>query len=981
MHKKSGYSRLGFIGFAGVAGLVSSVANAQSADAGASQSQGEEVSEIVVTGFRASLENATNAKRASTNITDSVFAEDIGKFSDLNIAEALNRIPGVQLNREVNGEGLSISIRGLNTNFTKIVLNGAQVAVASNGAADTGNQNREVDLDLFPTELFTRLDVNKTPMASMVEGGVSGVVNMRSARPFDNPGTHFTAQVQGNYGEIAGEISPRAAFTGSWSNDTFGVLVGAAYVDNKFGTTGYESVGWSNANLSDAQCGAAAIDHDNNPATPPQNICNYRLGGNNFSLPGTVPVGAGNGLVEGSTLDAAALAALNPGVTPLQLSEGLIPRLSRPVSFSGSRKRSSALISLEYRPSDKLRFYGDVLYSKADREFARMDMNWVVRNSNTMVPRNLEIDANNVVTSGEFINSQFFLEARPYDETLDFWNFNPGMHVEFTDKLQLDFQVNKSRGWYYREAPTILVTTPLNSGLLVDYTNNGEIPVTASNFDLNDPNAGWSWNGGRVNVQNEKRVTHTQGAHADLRFGDDDVNLRGGLAYDEVSRGISGRDNSRAWQQVVCGGGGTFVAAPATPPPCQGQVGSAIPQSALASYLSAGSNGFISVDFKRFMADSNYRALADSAPEGSGTATGVSTGGVNERTKGAYLEVNGKTGFMDRDVRFNLGGRWVQTDQEITGPVTIGGVLQDQTLLSDYDAFLPSFNAAVNVTDDIIVRIAGSRTLTRANPSQMLPNTTFNDVSAQVASQGNPRLAPFLSTNFDLGGEWYTGDEGYVGLTLFAKQLTGFTVNGANNIVFSQLGIPFTSLSPDQQRNINNRGGPDAALVTVNQQVNAQATLKIQGFEVNWVQPLNFVLQGLGVTANYTKVAQSVTGTGINPQATGIAPFTYNGTVYFERGPFMARASYTHTDALVLTAANTGGQNGIPSAQLFGDPYSQLDLSSSYELSNMPGEPTITLNATNVLGEHRRSTFSFDNATNSLYDGGYSILLGIRIKF
>jgi TonB-dependent receptor len=982
MRRKSSYSHDRLIAFAGIVGLTCSAAGAQTPDAAGAQAQGEEVGEITVTGFRASLENATNAKRASTNITDSVFAEDIGKFADLNIAEALNRIPGVQLNREVTGEGLSISIRGLNTNFTKIVLNGAQVAVASNGAADTGNQNREVDLDLFPTELFTRLDVNKTPMASMVEGGVSGVVNMRSARPFDNPGTHFTAQVQGNYGEISGEISPRAAFTGSWSNDTFGVLIGAAYVNNKFGTTGYESVGWSNYNLNDGQCVPPVLqDTDNNPATPPQNICSYRLGGNNFTMPATVPVGAGNGLVEGSTLDAAALLALNPGLTPLQIGEALIPRLSRPVSFEGTRARTSGLISLEYRPTDKLRFYGDVLYSKADREFDRMDMNWVVRNSNTMIPRNLEVDANNVVTSGEFINSQFFLEARPYDETLDFWNFNPGMHVDFTDKVQLDFQLNKSRGWYYREAPTILVNTPPNTGLLVNYTNTGEIPVSAVNFGLNDPDAGWTWAGGRVNIQNEKRVTHTEGAHADLRFGDDDMNIKVGAAYDVVSRGISGRDNSREWQQLVCGGGGTFIPAPGTAPPCNGQAGSAIPQADLASYLSAGSNGFITVDFDRFMDATNYRELSDRAPESSGAATGVSTGFVSERTKGAYLELNGKTEFMARDVRFNLGGRWVQTDQEIAGPVTLGGVTQEQTLLSGYDAFLPSFNAAITLADDLVFRIASSRTLTRANPSQMLPNTTFNDVSAQVASQGNPRLAPFLSTNVDIGGEYYTGDEGYIGLTLFAKQITGFTVNGANTLVFNQLGIPFTSLSPDQQRNINNRGGPDAALVTVNQQVNAQATLKIQGYEINWVQPLNFVFQGLGISANYTKVSQSVTGTGINPQATGIAPFTYNGTLYFERGPFMARASYTHTDALVLTAANTGGQNGIPSAQLFGDPFSQLDLSSSYELQNFPGEPAITLNVTNLLGEHRRSTFMFDNATNSLYDGGYSILLGLRVKF
>jgi TonB-dependent receptor len=975
MHKKSPLFHFSLLGAIGIAGLISANASAQNADASTAPAQeGEEVGEVVVTGFRASLASATNAKRAATNVTDSVFAEDIGKFADLNIAEALNRIPGVQLNREVNGDGLSVSIRGLNTNFTKIVLNGAQVAVASNGAVDTGNQNREVDLDLFPTELFTRLDVNKTPMAEMIEGGVSGVVNMRSARPFDNPGTHFTFQAQGNYGEVSGKVSPRTALTASWSNDTLGVLAGVAYVDNKFGTEGFESVGWTNAGLSAAQCTggvAAACD---------------TLGGNNFSLPATIPKGAGNGLVEGSTLDAAALLALNPGLTTQQIGDAMIPRLARPVSFTGDRKRTSAIVSLEWRPSDSLRFYGDTLYSKADRSFDRIDMNWVVRNSSFMVPRNLQVDENNIVTSGEFLNSQFFLEGRPYDETLDFWNFNPGMHWDINDKVQLDFQLNKSRGWYYREAPTILVSTPLNSGIRVDYSNvGGDFPVASTSFDLNNPNAGWSWTGGRVNIQNEKRLTHTAGAHADVRFGDDEGNIKVGAAYDEISRGISGRDNSARWEDVVCRDG---LDANGNSPPaatralCNGlNPNSAVPQSELASYLRTGPAGFITVDFDRFMADTNYRALADTAPEGSGTATGTSTGGVDESTVGAYVEANGKTQFMSRDVRLNAGVRWIQTDQEISGPVTFGGVRQEQTLLSDYDQFLPSFNAAIDITDDIVFRFAGSRTMTRANPSQMLPNTTFNDVSAQIASQGNPNLAPYLSTNFDIGGEWYTGDEGYVGVTLFAKQITGFTVAGSNTIPFNQLGVPFDTLSPAQQQAINIRGGPDVALVTVNQQVNAQALLKIQGIELTWVQPLTFLLEGLGFSANYTGVGQSVTGTGINPQATGISPFTYNAMVYFERSRFSARASYTHNDSQVITAANTGGQNGIPSAQLFGDAYSQLDMSASYEFTEAPGSPQVTLNAINILGESRRSTFMQDNATNSFYEPGYSVLLGIRLKF
>jgi outer membrane receptor for ferrienterochelin and colicin len=198
--------RLALIGASCLTGLAAAPAFARQAAPAASNA--DTVEEVVVTGFRKSLADATNAKRDSIAFTDSVFAEDIGKFPDLNIAESLNRIPGIQLTREINGDGLNIAVRGLGTNFTKILLNGSQIAVASSGRTDAQNQNREVDLNLFPTELFTRLDVSKTPMASQVEGGVAGVVNMRNARPFDRAGRHFTYSVQGGYQESAASGAP-----------------------------------------------------------------------------------------------------------------------------------------------------------------------------------------------------------------------------------------------------------------------------------------------------------------------------------------------------------------------------------------------------------------------------------------------------------------------------------------------------------------------------------------------------------------------------------------------------------------------------------------------------------------------------------------------------------------------------------------------------------------------------------------------------
>src|SRR5690606_18585407 len=207
-------------------------------------------------------------------------------------------------------------------------------------------------------------------------------------------------------------------------------------------------------------------------------------------------------------------------------------------------------------------------------------------------------------------------------------------------------------------------------------------------------------------------------------------------------------------------------------PACNGQAGSAIPQGALASYLLPGPGGFITVDWDRFKQATNYDALSDAAPFSSSAATGARSGIVEESTRAAYSEFNGASEFMDFRLRYNAGVRYVSTEQTITGPVTFNNVTTFQSLGSRYDAFLPSFNAQLGLTPSVILRLAASRTLTRPNPADMLPGTTFSDPSAQNASQGNPNLTPYKSSNFDIGGEWYTGQEGYFGVAAFHKEIT-----------------------------------------------------------------------------------------------------------------------------------------------------------------------------------------------------------------
>jgi TonB-dependent receptor len=940
--------------------VAPAIANAQTGEA-------DTVEEVVVTGFRASLQSSTNAKRESTAFTDSIFAEDIGKFPDTNLAESLNRIPGVQLTREINGEGLNISIRGLGTNFTRTLLNGAPIAVASSGRTDSQNTNREVDLDLFPTELFTRLDVLKTPMASMVEGGVAGVVNMRSARPFDYKENQITYSLQGMKNQEADEISPRVSVLASQRWETgfgeIGVLGGVAIARNKSYTTGFETIGWTNANLTCTGCNTN--------------------GGNGFNFASTVPAGVtSNGLTPGQPITTADLQRLNPGTSLVQLSDALIPRLGRDMYSDGSRDRDSALISLQWRPNPSMEFYFDTILAQADRVSERVDMNWVVRNSNFMVPVGVTADSNNVATAGTFLNSQFFLEYRPYDEHLEFYNLNPGFSWEINDWLKLDAQANSSRSYFFRQAPTVLVNTPLGSGLNVTYTNSGgDFPSIEPNRNLNDPNLGWTWAGGRLNIQNEKRVTRTKGARFALTIGEDDaINVKVGASYDDVGRRIQSFDNSARWQQFTCGGGGITPTGtiPSPQNPCNGQAGSAITQAQLASYLLAGPEGFITVDWDRFRRDSNYDAFNEVAPFVNSAATGASSGEVQEKTKAAFIELNGVTELLARDLRFNAGVRYYSTDQFIEGPQTVNGVTSFLARETTYDGFLPAFNAVWEVMDNVTLRMSASRTLTRANPNSALPGTNFSDPSAQSATQGNPNLSPYISNNFDIGGEWYTGGEGYIGVALFSKEITGFTVNGTRTIPFRELGVRYEDLTPLQQTALQNRGGPDAATVTVTQQVNADGVLQIDGQEVTWVQPLDFLLEGSGFTANVTHVEQEGRGTGAPAVAVGISPWTYNVTGYYENYGGSIRLSYVWNDAQISSGPN---QNSVPVAQLRTDARGQWDMSASYTFDKLWSSPRITLDVLNITGEPQRSTFEWDNAAFTFYDPGTTILLGVRGTF
>jgi len=415
-----------------------------------------------------------------------------------------------------------------------------------------------------------------------------------------------------------------------------------------------------------------------------------------------------------------------------------------------------------------------------------------------------------------------------------------------------------------------------------------------------------------------------------------------------------------------------------------------------------GPYGRLVVDWDRFRKDSNYDAYNSSAPDSTSSSTGASSGYVRERTTGFYTEINGQTELASFPVRYNAGVRYVRTRQEVgslnsfsdprNAALTLNGskypnqtewVYQDTT----YNNTLPSATAAITLRQDVVARIALSKSMTRANPNSLRPGINFSGTSADVGTIGSPELKPYLSNNIDLGIDWYTGREGYVSLTVFQKKVKGFTVIDNLTMPFSALaayGITYNNLIPTQQVAINSRGGPDVATVVMSQERNAAGVLTVRGLEIGWVQPLDKLLpiKGFGFSETATLINQSASGEGTKGfVALNVPKKSNNFGFYYENHGWMARISHQYQQGSQSANAN---QSGVTLAALYGRAYKQADFSSSVDLEQVLDRdnwPTITFDIVNLNKAKREGYFQFPNAAFTSYQPGRTVLIGLRGRF
>ena len=328
-------------GCAGVAGLISpSAYRAGRNAASASSSAGEEIEEVVVTGFRRSLSDSTDAKRESVGFADSMFAEDIGKFPDTNLAESFNRIPGITITREITGEGLNVAIRGLNTNFTRVLLNNAPVAIASTGQDDARPEPRS-----RPRHVPDRSCSRSSPCTRRRPRDMHRRRRRRHRStcawrgPSISEGSRLAYSIQGIDNSKAEDngaarLAGRAATPGA-------KLRRAGRRGRRQERGGHHR--FRNHRLDQPEPDAGAVRR----RRCLQHHRRQRRGSRTFRPPcPTIRARRGAGLTPGATIDNAFLLAQNPGLTIQQIDNAMIPRLGRPmfdVGDQGSQQRRAQL--------------------------------------------------------------------------------------------------------------------------------------------------------------------------------------------------------------------------------------------------------------------------------------------------------------------------------------------------------------------------------------------------------------------------------------------------------------------------------------------------------------------------------------------------------------------------------------------------------------------------------------------------------------
>ncbi len=928
---------------------VLAIGSAQAQDAApeeavAEEAPAEEGDAIVVTGFRASLEAALNVKRSSVSAVDAIVAEDIAKFPDQNLAESLQRIPGISISRDA-GEGRSITVRGLSSQFTRVRVNGMEtIATSTDGAAS--NRDRAFDFNVFASELFSSLVVHKTAQASLDEGSLGAVVDLNTGNPLSGTsGLRGALSVIGSYNDLSKDLGPRVAGLLSWHNDagTFGMSISGAYSRTNVLELGNNSVRWAQARFD-------RVDSTNCYTT----------------------ANSGGVYVPSAACDRASLA--------------FHPRIPRYGEVGHDRERIGLTGSVQFAPTDSTKISIDGLFSrfKEDREekWGEVLLRSNERSINVVNP---VYDGNNNMISATLNDAWVRTEHYLRQSSTKFYQVGGTWDQDVSDNLRFTLLGGVSKSDADIPVETTIVFDDRDAqGYSYDYTDMafpkltfGTSVTDPANFQLAEIRDRPS------NVTNKFKTAQFR-TEWDVT---EDFTVKAGAVWRRFNFDTVAFTRDTA----VCGNGGvdrvlgTLTCSPTSlfgPTAVYGFPATA----ALSELYNLGKAGQPSGNTNSWLipnleASTTFTGLYNRTP----ALDAGNNRGVQETTKGGYLQFDGKGELLGLEYAVNAGIRYMKTDQSSYG--LVGAV--NATVKRSYDDWLPSANLALYPHEDVIIRLAVADVMTRPTLGSLTPGGSADGFNFRVTS-GNPFLDPYRATNYDLAVEWYFAPQAILSVALFKKDVSSFTRSASvTGATFAQTGLPVSVLNPSSPAALNPalQTQPIWTLATT---VNGTGA-SLKGIELAAQIPFNAFTDGFlgnfGILANATFIdsgapftlqgpaivsggaLQNVT---LNTSLSSVSKRAYNGTLYYDDGGFSARVMVSYRGRYHEGASGTGNV-----LEGFGAT-TNLDASMRYKLTEWL---ELSVEGNNLLDTYRYRFTDLEadrNYENNHF--GRTILFGARLK-
>ncbi|WP_298190013.1 TonB-dependent receptor [Novosphingobium sp.] len=885
--------------------------------------------EIIVSGIRSSLRSAASIKRNADSIVDVISSEDLGKFPDTNVAESLQRIPGVAIDRS-NGEGRFVTVRGFGPAFNTVLVNGRTFA--------SDNQGREFSFDLLAAELISGAEVYKSSQARLQDGGIGATLNVKTPRPLDLNGFKAVVSAKGQYERNSDKVTPQAfgLISNTFADGTFGVLASVSYQKRDAQTRYTQNRGY----IPGTTVGPAANPLFTNVFAPrnqdvgqddqsrerigvtgtaqyrPSDALTFTVDGlyNQFNVDSRVQ--ALGSWFEPSSYTAAAIDS-NRTITSLttngnaDLIQTSNNRFVKTYAFGGN---------VEWKPNSQLTVKADVSWSRAKDSAGGRNYFTVIgipsrysfkQATGNGFPSTVDYSAdlaNAALGRSHIALRQGNTEAeRVLEYKLDTeWKSDGGT----LDAVRFGL-INTNRS----KNSQSIATDPNTLCLYCGY-NEGASASLLSPLTLNSPRGSGSVPSNIL----------TYDADAYFKF----LESPAQAAARDTARGLAP--------------GTTAALLRAT----NGFAASVQPNSfAVSEKVFA---GYVEADFK-----GNLGALPWVVNLG---ARYVHTELIASGRQLALTDLlsvpNDPTIYQ---AVFANGGAPVATAKR-----------------ASYDYFLPNINVKVNLSDKVIARFSASRTLTRPQIRDLAPRTNF-DVTRPAsldASGGNPDLKPYTSNNFDLSFEWYPTSTTTLSVAAYYKSIDDFIVQTRSAEQFAianASGLPVGG----------GITGPNTATFNVRRPRNAE-NASVRGIELNVVHTFDYLpspLDGLGASVNATFVDSSaafdVTSTTTSFALEGLGN-SYNITGFYEKNGFAARVAYNRRGRF-LEYLVTPGQGGDP---VFRRPFDQVDVRVSYDITKFA---QVFAEGTNVTNSRNITTGRFDNQVLDYVDTGARYAAGVRLNF